>query len=210
MNEAVKHPSGGRTYRGRAGECPRTFAGFVGPRGDICPRREYMGEWRPVNEAVKHPSGGRTYRGRAGECPRTFAGFVCPRSDIDPGRGFGLAKDAVRGWLKRFWTEKTIPPREQIWQGSDQLMGRSPQRRENLQRKSRRMPTYLRGIRGPMQLHWSENPRRGRKPVNEAVKHPSGGRTYRGRANECPRTFAGSVCPRSDIGPLPHGTSGGQ
>ena len=31
-------PSGGRTYRGKAGECPCTFAGFVGPRSDIGPR----------------------------------------------------------------------------------------------------------------------------------------------------------------------------
>ena len=37
-----------------------------------------------------------------------------PRSDIGPGRGFGLAKDAVRGWLKRFSTEKTHTP-----QGTD-------------------------------------------------------------------------------------------
>ena len=41
MNGAVKHPSGGRTYRGRAGECPRTFAGFVDPRSDIGPRRGF-------------------------------------------------------------------------------------------------------------------------------------------------------------------------
>lgn len=40
---------------------------------------------------------------------------------------------------------------------------------------------------------------RKRRPVNEAVKHPRGGRTYRGRADECPRTFAGFVGPRSDI-----------
>lgn len=74
---------------------------------------------RPVNEAVKHTNGKRNYREKARECPRTFGGFVSPRSDIGSGRGFCLAKGAVRGWLKRFWTEKTIPPREQIWQGSD-------------------------------------------------------------------------------------------
>ena len=65
---------------------------------------------RPVNEAVKHPRGGRTYRGRAGECPRTFAGFAGLRNDIGSRRGFYLAKDAVRGWLKRFSTEKKPYP----------------------------------------------------------------------------------------------------
>ena len=88
---------------------PTHIRGFRGPmqlHWSANPRRGR----KPVNEAVKHPRGGRTYRGRANECPRTFAGFVNPRSDIGPRRGFCLAKNAVRGWLKRFSTEKTIPP----------------------------------------------------------------------------------------------------
>ena len=52
VNEAEKPPSGGRTYRGRAGECPRIFAGFVSLRGDICPPNPLRGR-RLVNGKVK-------------------------------------------------------------------------------------------------------------------------------------------------------------
>ena len=37
-NGAAKPSSGGSIDRGKASECPCAFAGFVGLRGDICPR----------------------------------------------------------------------------------------------------------------------------------------------------------------------------
>ena len=74
-----------------------------------------------------------------------------------------------------------------------------PQRRENLQRKSRRMPMHIRGIRGPTKRHWPANPRRGRRLLNGKVESTNGGRTYRGKASESPRTPAGFVSLRGGI-----------
>ena len=48
--------------------------------------------------------------------------------------------------------------------------------------------------------HLPANPRRGRRPANEAAKLSSGGRIDRGKASERPRAFAGFVGPRNDIG----------
>ena len=102
-------PSGGRTYRGRAGECPRTFAGFVDPRSDIGQPNLRRGR-RLVNGKVESTNGGKIDRGKASECSRTFVGFVGRRGGLRPRRANGLAKYIVRRWHKRFSTEKTIPP----------------------------------------------------------------------------------------------------
>ena len=194
-------PTGKRNYRGKASECSRTFAGFVGLRGGICqpnPRRRR----RPVNEAAKHPSGGRTYRGRAGECPRRFAGFAGLQSDIGSRRGFGSAKGAVRGWLKRFSTEKTHTPQGTNLARQEPGNGavKHPSGGRTYGGRAGECPRTFAGFVGLRGGIYQPNPQRGRRPVNEAAKHPSGGRTYRGRAGECPRRFAGFAGLQSDIG----------
>ena len=162
-----------------------------------------MGDRTPVNEAEKPPSGGRTYRGRASGCPRRFAGFVSLRGGIcQPNlrRGRRLVNGKVESTNgKKEFTEGKpvnvhVHSRDSCaheatlaravgsaWRKTLYVVGSNAFRRK----KNHTLRE---------QIWQGRNQGMGRCP-------PSGGRTYRGRAGECPRTFAGFVGLRGGLRP---------